>query len=133
METNHYTMKPGTKFLHWTPRILGILAILFISMFTLDAFDPNKTFWQQFADFMMHMIPSFALIAFLVIAWKWELAGGIIFILIGLGFSPIIYMHNYQMNDSVWMSLKVLLFITFPFILVGILFVLSHYKKKREL
>lgn len=124
-------MKPGTKFLHWTPRILGILAILFISMFTLDAFDPNKTFWQQFADFMMHMIPSFALIAFLVIAWKWELAGGIIFILIGLGFSPIIYMHNYQMNDSVWMSLKVLLFITFPFFLVGILFVLSHYKKKR--
>lgn len=125
-------MKPATKFLHWTPRILGILAILFISMFTLDAFDPNKTFWQQFADFMMHMIPSFALIAFLVIAWKWELAGGIIFILIGLGFSPIIYMHNYQMNDSVWMSLKVLLFITFPFFLVGILFVLSHYKKKRE-
>lgn len=125
-------MKSGTKFLHWTPRILGILAILFISMFTLDAFDPNKTFWQQFADFMMHMIPSFALIAFLVIAWKWELAGGIIFILIGLGFSPIIYMHNYQMNDSVWMSLKVLLFITFPFFLVGILFVLSHYKKKRE-
>ncbi len=126
-------MKPGTKILHWTPRILGILAILFISMFTLDAFDPNKTFWQQIADFLMHMIPSFVLIAFLVIAWKWELAGGIIFILIGLGFSPIIYMHNYQMNDSVWMSLKVLLFITFPFILMGILFVLSYYKKKKEL
>ena len=125
-------MKPATKFLHWTPRIIGILAILFISMFTLDAFDPNKTFGQQITDFLIHMIPSFLLIAFLVIAWKWEIAGGIIFILIGLGFSPIVYMHNYQMNDSVWMSLKVLLFITFPFILVGILFVLSHYKKKRE-
>ena len=126
-------MKPAVKFLHWTPRIIGILAILFISMFALDSFGPNKTFWQQIADFLMHMIPSFVLIAFLLIAWKWELAGGIIFILIGLGFSPVIFMHNYRMNHSVWMSLNVLLLITFPFILVGILFVLSHYKKKREL
>lgn len=126
-------MKPGTKFLHWTPRILGILAILFISMFAMDAFGPNKTLWQQIADFLMHMIPSFVLIAFLLIAWKWELAGGIIFILIGLVFSPIIFMHNYRMNHSVYMSLNVLLFITFPFILVGILFVLSYYKKKKEL
>ena len=30
------------------------------------------------------------------------------------------------------MSLNVLLFITFPFILVGILFVLSYYKKRKQ-
>jgi len=89
------------------------------------------TIWQQIGAFLKHLIPSFVLIALLIVAWKWEIIGGIIFTLIGLGFSPIIFFHNYKMNDSVWMSLQVVLFITIPFVIVGILFILSFYKKKK--
>ena len=108
-----------------------ILAILFISLFALDSFGSNKTTWRQIVDFLMHLIPSFVLLALLLIAWRWELIGGIIYALLGLGFSPVIFMHNYKMNDSFWMSLSVVFFITFPFVIVGILFILSHYKKRQ--
>ncbi len=123
-------MKPQIKFLHWTPRIICILAILFISLFSLDAFSPYLTLQQQIAAFLMHMIPSFVLIALLLIAWKWELIGGIIFTLIGLGFSPFIFMHNYNMTHNFWHCINVVLIINLPFVIVGILFIISHYKKR---
>jgi hypothetical protein len=37
------------------------------------------------------------------------------------------------MNHSVWMSLGIILVTTGPFILSGVLFVLSHFMKKREM
>ena len=125
-------MNNSTKLLHWMPRILCILAILFISMFAFDVFSPNLTFWQQIGALFMHLIPSIILLVILFIAWKWELIGGIIFLLIGLGFSPFIFTHNYHMNHSVGMSLFVVLMINIPFALVGILFIVSYYRNKRD-
>jgi hypothetical protein len=101
-------------------------------MFAADSFAPELTIWQQLGGFLIHLIPSFILIAILIIAWKWEFIGGIIFTLIGLGFSPFIFVHNYKMNHSVWMSIGIILFITIPFVIVGILFIRSHYMKKKE-
>jgi len=124
-------MKTSHKILYWTPRILCILAILFISMFALDSFEPGHTFWHQIGAFLIHLIPSFILAAMLVVAWKWELVGGIIFIAIGIGFTPFIYMHNYQMNQSVGMSIGIIATITVPFILVGVLFILSHFMRRK--
>jgi hypothetical protein len=125
-------MKTSTKLLYWAPRILCILAILFISMFAFDSFDPKLTLWQQIGGFLIHLIPTYILIAILIIAWKWELIGGIIFILIGLGFTPFIASHNYHMNHSIWMTLSIVLMINIPFAVIGVLFILSHYRRKKE-
>lgn len=125
-------MTVNPRIIYWLPRIICILAISFVSIFALDAFDPNLTLWQQLQAFAMHLIPSFILLAILLIAWKWELVGGIVFLIIGIGLSPLIYMHNYRMNGSVWMSLWVITTITFPFILVGILFVVGHRIKRNK-
>ena len=122
-----------SRIFFWLPRIICILAILFISLFALDSFQPNLSIWQQIGAFLMHLIPSFILTALLIIAWKRELIGGIIFIIIGLGLSPIVYTHNYNMNHSVWMSLGIISGITIPFAIVGILFIMSHYYKKKHL
>jgi hypothetical protein len=126
-------MKTSIQLLHWTPRILCIVAILFVSLFALDAFAFGLTIWQQLAGFLKHLIPSYILLAFLVIAWKYEYIGGLIFAIMGLGFSPFIFLHNYQMNHSVCMSLIIILMITFPFVVVGLLFILSHFMKKKNL
>ena len=125
-------MKKPLKVFHWLPRIICILAILFVSLFAADAFSPELTIWQQLGAFIMHLIPSFILIAFLIIAWKWEYIGGIIFIIIGLGLSPFVFVHNYKMNDSIWISLGIILSITIPFVIVGILFMVSHFLKKKN-
>ena len=125
-------MKTTIRIFHWLPRIICILAILFVSMFAADAFAPGLTIWQQLGAFFMHLIPSYILIAFLVLAWKRELIGGIIFIVIGLGLSPFVYSLNYNRTHSVGTSLEIILMITFPFVVVGILFLVSHWLKKHN-
>ncbi len=127
-------MKTTIGLIHWLPRIICILAILFVSMFALDSFSPGLTIGQQLGAFMMHLIPSFVLLAFLVVAWKWELIGGIIFTLIGVGLSPFIFLLNHNRNHfSVGASIGVVLAINLPFVIVGILFITSHFLKKKKL
>jgi len=117
--------------LFWTPRILGILAILFVSMFALDAFGQGKSFWQGLMDFAIHLVPSYILLAILLVAWKWELIGGALFVIIGLLFTPWIYNHNYAMNHSVTMSLFIVATLTMPFILIGGLFLWGYFRNKK--
>lgn len=124
-------MKPPSKFFHWLPRVLCIIAILFISLFAADSFSPELTFWQQIAGFFMHLIPSFVLLAILILAWKWELVGSIAFGLIGLVMMPLIYNLNYKMNQSVWISLGIVCMIALPFFIIGILFFVSYSKKRK--
>ena len=118
-------MQTRNRILYWSPRILAILAILFISLFALDAFEPSLTLWQQLGGFLIHLIPSFVLLLVLLIAWKREMLGGIIFLVLGLGMSPVIFTLNYSNNLSVWLSLGIIAMITFPFVLTGILFIWS--------
>ena len=118
------------KLFQWVHRIICILSILLISVFALDAFDPGHTIKQQLINFSIHLVPSFILLIFLFVAWKWEYIGGIIFIIIGLGLSPFIFIMNYKMNHSIWMSIGNIMLITFPFVVIGILFLISHYFKK---
>lgn len=126
-------MKNSAKIFYWMPRIICIIAILFISLFALDAFSPELSFWQQIGGFLMHLIPSFILLAILVLAWKKEFIGGILFMIIGLGLSPIVFSHNYRMNHSIFMSLGIILTITIPFVIVGVLFIISHFKRKKSI
>jgi hypothetical protein len=125
-------METKIKIFHWIPRILCILAILFVGMFSLDSFDPKYTLGQQLFAFLRHNIPTLILIAILIVSWKWEMIGGIVFALIGVLTTPFIFTHNYKMNHSVGMSLSVVLMITFPFIVVGALFIISHLLKRKK-
>lgn len=117
------------KFLPIIPRILSILAIAFVSLFALDSFD-HGSISEQIQAFLIHMIPSFILMIILAIAWKRELIGGILYIIIGITLSPFIFTHNYRMNHSILTSIEIIAMITFPFILSGCLFVWSHFRKK---
>ncbi|MBI5539619.1 MAG: hypothetical protein HY951_06135 [Bacteroidia bacterium] len=124
-------MTTKIKIIHWLPRILCILAILFLELFALDSFDNRLTLGQQLLGFIMHSIPALVLTGILFLAWKKEFIGGIIFILIGAGFSPFIYSNNYAMNHSVWISLSVILLLNLPFIVTGGLFIISNTVKKK--
>ncbi len=126
-------MKTSIRLLHWMPRIFCILAILFVSMFALDSFSPGHTIWQQLGTFFIHLIPTYVLTTFLIVAWKWEKIGGILFIVIGLALSPFVFMLNFNRTDSVWISLFIIAMITFPFVVVGILFIISYNTKKKSL
>ena len=62
-------------FLYWTPRILGILFILFVSLFALDIFDMELGFWETVVGLFMHLLPSIAMTVALALAWRREWIG----------------------------------------------------------
>jgi prolipoprotein diacylglyceryltransferase len=99
----------------------------------LDSFSSERSFWQNAAAFLMHLIPSFALLAVLIVAWKWEKVGGIILTIIGLAWCVFVFILNYKRTHSVATSLLDTLMVAIPFVLAGILFILSHYRKMKEL
>lgn len=125
-------MTNQNKILYWAPRIICIGAILFVSLFALDAFDSEQTVWQQIGGFLIHLIPSFVLLGLLILSWKYEYLGGILFIVLGLIFSYFIFKSNYNNNQSVWISLGIIASITFPFIIAGVLFVAHHWQTNKK-
>lgn len=114
------------KAIHWLPRILTILAICFVSLFALDAFDSNMTIMQQIIGFLMHLIPSFILLVLLGIAWNYKLTGGIIFVVTGVVFGIFLYIWNFRMNHNVLTTLGIVASLALPFVISGILFMLDY-------
>jgi hypothetical protein len=70
--------------LFWTPRALSIAFIAFLSIFALDVFDGHLGLWRTVLALTMHLIPSFVLIAALVLAWRWEWIGAALYAAAGL-------------------------------------------------
>jgi hypothetical protein len=70
--------KLARRLLYWAPRALSIAFILFISLFALDAFGHGQGFWRTLGALFMHLIPSFVLLAMLILAWRWEWIGGLV-------------------------------------------------------
>ena len=82
------------KFFNLLPRILGILFALFIRIFALDAFCEGIPLLEAVIAFLIHLVPTYIMIAILLIAWKWGVVGGILFILAGASY--MVLMHNPQ-------------------------------------
>ena len=111
------------KILYWFPRILAILSILFLIMFSLDSFGGDEPLGRQLLGFLMHNIPVFILIIALVIAWKNEIAGGVIFILLFFAFG--IFFKSFSGNTGS-------LIIITPFLLAGAMLILHQVLSARS-
>lgn len=70
----------GLDWLHWLPRVLGLLFAGFVSLFALDVFGEGYSAWQTVVAFMMHMIPTALGLACLAVAWRWPGAGSVLFL-----------------------------------------------------
>ena len=64
----------------WTPRVLCILFAGFISLFALDVFNEGLPFWKTIVALMIHLLPTFVIVGILVVAWRREWLGGVLFI-----------------------------------------------------
>jgi hypothetical protein len=51
---------------HWMPRVLSILFIIFLSIFSFDVFGQGSGFWKALAALLVNNVPSLALIVILV-------------------------------------------------------------------
>jgi len=121
------TKRKVGKFLYWAPRILSIAMLCFMAIFSLDIFGNNYTFWQTVVGLFMHNIPVFVLLAVLLVSWKHEIVGGIMFNLAG-----VLYIIS-ALNRVPWrIALIWSMIIAGPLFLIGILFIANWIKKKKR-
>ena len=74
----------------WVPRVLSIVYIAFLSLFALDAFSEEYGFWRTLLALAIHLIPSLVLVSSLVLAWRREWIGGVLFAAAGLYYTFIV-------------------------------------------
>ncbi len=120
------------KFIYWAPRVLSILFILFLVMFSLDVIEPGRSVGDIIIGLIMHNIPVFVLIGLLIIAWKHELVGAVTFITAGLLYSWVTVFRAIQSEIPWYLGISWSLTIAGPAFLVGILFLLNWKCKRRQ-
>ena len=107
------------RWLFWTPRVLCIAFLLFLSLFALDVFDEGHGFWRT---------PVFILAGALALAWRWEWIGTVIFT--GAGFLYVWFALSRPWPAA--MKAESILLIAGPAWAIGALF-LANWLKRREL
>ena len=119
-------MDQVNKYKVWTPRILSIAFVLFLMMFALDVFEPGLSTGEIALGLFMHNIPTLILLAVVVISWKYEIVGGIFFILAGVAYI-VFAVGRGRFEGNTWLPS---LIIAGPAFLIGILFILNWMKKR---
>ena len=109
------------RVLFWMPRVLAILFAAFLSLFALDVFGEGYGFWGTILALVMHLIPTWIILTGLVIAWRWEAVGGILFIALGAH-----YLADWPRWD--WLTCLV---ISGPLFLIGGLFLTDWAYRSR--
>jgi hypothetical protein len=109
------------RLLFWLPRILGILFAIFISLFALDVFSENSSPSQTILALLIHLIPTYIIVLALILSWKWEWIGAIVFI--SLAFAYLGMAHGR-------FHLAAYLAISGPLFLIGILFFISWFTRE---
>jgi hypothetical protein len=107
----------------WLPRVLGALYAVFISVFAFDVWEMGGGAWEKLAAFLIHLLPTYLVVAALFAGWVRPLWGGIGFLTLAVAFGLI-----FSRNE--W---AVLLILTGPLILVGLLFLADWWVSKARL
>lgn len=120
--------KKINQFIYWAPRILSVMFILFLTVFSWDVFGENSGFWQTALGLLIHNIPALILALIVWVSWKkYEIVGGIAFILAGIA-----HMASSIMRATIdpWTTaLAISMILDGPAFLIGILFLVGWFKK----
>jgi hypothetical protein len=86
------------------------------------------TMLQKIGGFFIHNIPTLLLLIVLIISWKYELVGGVVFLL-----AAIFYIFMTTRNaPNIFMALSWSTVIAGPAIFISIFFFLNWMKKKKR-
>jgi hypothetical protein len=87
------------RLLFWTPRITLLLFALLLSLFALDVFGQGAGFWETLLGLLIHLIPTWAMLIVVALAWRWEWVGTILltawaiaYLVMASGFPPSVYL-----------------------------------------
>jgi hypothetical protein len=115
--------------LFWSPRVLAIAFIAFLSLFALDVFSEGLGFWRTILALGIHLIPCFVLTAALILAWRWEWVGAALY-----GAAGVLYIVTVS-GRRLPLAVKAnwLLVVAGPALAVAALFLANWLKRGRGL
>lgn len=86
------------KALRLSARILAAAYIGFISLFAMDVLGQEGSWTDKALGLFIHLLPSLALLIGLIVAWKRERAGGIVFIGLAVLFTARFNTYRHPVN-----------------------------------
>lgn len=72
------------------PRALGIAFALFLSLFALDVFETPAGFVDTAIALLIHLVPTFVLLATVAVAWRREWIGALVFGALGVAYVALV-------------------------------------------
>lgn len=118
------------KHLDWAPRIFIMIFIPFLMLFSLDVFSEHLSFWGTVLGLFMHNIPALILLAALILVWKRELAGAVVFCLAGLALSYLSILGHAPASMTLYAKTTVFLGLVVPPTMISLLFFCNWARKK---
>lgn len=97
------------KVIHWAPRAAGILIVFFIGLFSLDVFGNGAPLLQVLGGFIIHNIPSIAMLGLLLLAWKRPVVGFVTFLIAAAAFAAFFVRDIYALPNLLLFVLPILL------------------------
>jgi hypothetical protein len=89
---------------------------MFLSLFALDVFSEDTGFWEKILALLIHLVPVYIVVIVLVIAWRREWIGAILFLGLAL-----FYLFQ-AWGQEHWGAI---LGISGPLTLIGVLFMIN--------
>jgi hypothetical protein len=102
-------------------RVLMVAFILFLTMFSLDVFSTEGTLLEKLGGFVMHSIPSFVLVAVLLVSWRSPLLSGLLAVAIAAAYTVVTWIRGVAQFAT----------LILPLVAVGVLFVASHFVNRK--
>ena len=75
---------------------MGILIAGLLTLLSTDVFAAGYSFWQSLLGFLIHMLPAFAVILVIALAWRWEWIGALGFIAFGVWYIVIAWDNQFD-------------------------------------
>ena len=110
------------RVLFWAPRVLCILFAAFLSLFSLDVFGEGLGFGETVLALLIHLLPVFLVILVLIVAWRWEWVGAVLFAALA-----ILYLVLTKGREH-WTAYAA---ISGSLVLIGLLFLLNWIHRAR--
>jgi len=107
----------------WSARVLSLCFAAFISVFALDIFEENKSFWETALGLLIHLTPTYLVLLILIIAWNKPWIGAVVYTFLGLLYIVVAW------GDFDWTAY---VFISGPLFLMGILYFISWKQLKQQ-
>lgn len=110
----------GRRSTMWIARTLAIGVSLFLAIFALDAWDPDRRLAARLADVSIHLVPSALVIAIVIAAWRRPWIGGVAFVSLAIAYAVAV---DFRAD---W-----ILAISGPLLTVGLLYLWNVPRPKR--